>query len=154
MLALARTPVLAKGTPYRRAFRPSGRRRRSGWFLMLLSRRLAPRGDRIGDGERLSRHVGVQKLDHPPVELDHALAGVLRQRERRDDGGGAFDLSRGGSERLVADVDLARVDQRLAVEPHVAALQTFVAEAVEIRDVVEDAVDDVDAVGARGDHAG
>ncbi len=67
--------------------------------------------------------------------------------------GCVFHLRGGGREHLVADVDLTRVNERLAVEAHVAALQTFDAEAVEIPDVVEDAVDDVDAVGARGDHA-
>ena len=92
----------------------------------------------------------MQQLHHAAVELDRALAGVLRQRERLDDGGGAFDLSRGGGEQFVADVDLTGVDQRLAVEPNVAALQAFEAEAVEILDVVVDAVEDVDAVGARG----
>src|SRR5262245_46415915 len=41
--------------------------------------------DRIRDGDRAPRHVGMQTLDHAAVELDHALALVLRQVEGRDD---------------------------------------------------------------------
>ena len=103
--------------------------------------------------ERPAGHLGVQQFDHPAVELDHALAGVFRQGEGVDDGAGVLDLGDGRREHLVADVDLARVDQRLAVEAHVAALLAFRPEAVEVLDVVVDAVDDVDAVGARRDDA-
>ena len=66
---------------------------------------------------------------------------------------GVRDLRRRRRELLVADVDLARVDQRLAVEADVAALLALGPEAVEILDVVVDAVDDVAAVGARRDDA-
>ena len=45
------------------------------------------------------------------------------------------------------------MDQRLAVQAHVAALLALGPEAVEVLDVVVDAVDDVDAVGARRDEA-
>ena len=58
-----------------------------------------------------------------------------------------------GREDLVADVDLTRVDERLAVEAHVSPLNAFRAEPFEILDVVEDAVDDIDAMRARRDDA-
>src|SRR5262245_35775746 len=43
------------------------------------------RRDRVGDRDRAPRHVGVQALDHAALELDHALAFVLRQVEGGDD---------------------------------------------------------------------
>ena len=90
-----------------------------------LSRRHASRRDRVGDGERFARHVGVQQLHHAAVELDHAPANVFRQRERLDDRGRVLHLRGGRREGFVADVDLGRMNERLAVEAHVAALQTF-----------------------------
>ena len=64
--------------------------------------------------------------------------------------GGAVDFGVGGREHRVADVDLAGVDERLAVEAHVAPLQAFGPEPVQIGDVVIDAIDNVDAMGAGG----
>src|ERR1700677_2772605 len=101
-----------------------------------LSRSFAPLCNRLGDRQRPLCHVGVQQLHHAAVELDHTFASVLRQRKRLDDGRSAFDLRSGGGEQFVADVDLSGVDQRLAIESHVAALQAFEAETVEILDVI------------------
>ena len=54
-------------------------------------------------------------------------------------------------EDLVAGPDLARMDQRLAVHAEGAAALALLAQAVLVPEVVIDAVDDVEAVGARGD---
>jgi hypothetical protein len=60
-------------------------------------------------------HVGMEELHHPPVELNCALARVLGQRESLDKHAGAFNLRRRGREHFLADVDLTRVDERLAL---------------------------------------
>src|SRR5574337_481623 len=114
---------------------------------------LGPGRDRVRDRERPARHVRVQKLDHFAVELNGAPASVFRPGEGVDDGAGARDLGAGGGEHLVADVDLAGMDERLAVESHVAPLQAFGPEPFEVLDVVKDPIDDIDAMGAGGDHA-
>ena len=116
---------------------------RNALRLRMLGRGLSQSGDPFGDRQGPARHLGVQEFDHFAVELDHSLALVLRQRESVDDGACALDLGRGRREDLVADIDLTRVDQRLAVEADVPPLQAFGAKTVEILDVVVDAVDDV-----------
>ena len=113
----------------------------------------AHRRDRVGNRQRPARHVGVQEFDHPAVELDAPLPAFSGSANAAMMAAALSTSAEVGANDLVADVDLARVDQGLAVEAHVAALLAFIAEAVEILDVVEDAVDDVDAMGARGDHA-
>src|SRR5262249_41242960 len=45
----------------------------------------AARLDRLRDGDRASRHVGVEPLDHAALEPHDALVPVLRQVEGRDD---------------------------------------------------------------------
>jgi len=95
----------------------------------------------------------MQPLDHAAVDLHHALVAVLRLIERRDHLAGHRDLVGGGREHRVARLDLVGVNQRLAVEAEIAALQAFALEAVEIREVVVDAVDDVEPVGVGGQHA-
>jgi hypothetical protein len=62
----------------------------------------------------------MQPLDHLAVELHHALVGVLRQLEHAHDLARAFDLVRWRREGGIARLDLPRMDQRLAVEAHVA----------------------------------
>src|SRR5271163_4226760 len=104
------------------------------------------RRDAVRDRERALRHLLVQQLDHFAVELDRALAGVLGQGEGGDDRARALDLCIRRREGRVANVDLVRVDQRLAVEAHVAALLAFGFKADGIVQVVIDAVDDVAAV--------
>ncbi len=96
----------------------------------------------------------MQPLDHPAVELDHALAGVFGQREGADDGARALDLGSARREGFIAELDLRGVDQRLAVEAEVAALLAFEPKTVEIADVIVDAVDDVGAMRARCGDAG
>ena len=54
-------------------------------------------------------------------------------------------------EDLVARLDLPRVDQRLAVEAHLAALARLGEEAVGVLDVVEDPVDHGDPGGTGGE---
>ncbi len=109
--------------------------------------------DALGDGERPPRHVCMEQFDHFSVELNDALAGVLGQSESVDDGAGGLDLCGGRRINLVADVDLAWMNERLAVEAHFASLQAFGVKAVEILDVVIDAIDDVEPVSSRGDDA-
>ena len=46
------------------------------------------------------------------------------------------------------------MDQRLAVEAEVAGLRAFIVEAFRVGNVVVDAIEDIDAVFARGQHAG
>ena len=71
----------------------------------------------------------------------------------------ADDLARhlefGGRRRedLVARLDLAGMDQRLAVEAHLQPLLADGAEALGVLDVVVDAVEDREAIGARRQHA-
>ena len=76
------------------------------------------------------------------------------QIERRDHLARLRDLVRRRRERRVAGLDLVRMDQRLAVEAEVARLRAFGREAFGIGEVVVDAVEDVDAVLARGEQAG
>ena len=92
----------------------------------------------------------MQQLRHPAVDLDHALAGVFRQRERGDHGAGAGDFIGGGREDGVARLDLAGMDQRLAVEAELQALTALRFEAGRVGDVVVDAVDRRQPLGACG----
>ncbi len=127
----------------------------SGWQEVCAARPRAASGpgrerfDPLRDGERPARHLRVQQLDHLAVELDRAAAGILRQREGGDDRPRRLDLGRGRREGRVADFDLVGMDQRLAVEAEVAPLLAFGLEAGGIVEIVEDAVDDVAAMGAR-----
>ena len=77
-------------------------------------------------------HVGMQPFDHPAVELDRAARGIFRKLEGRDDLARLRDFLGGRREDRVAGLDLAGMDQRLAVEAEVAALRAFLAEAVEL----------------------
>ena len=61
----------------------------------------------------------------------------------------SLDLVALGREDLVARLDLARVDQRLAVEAHLPALVRLGEEALGVLDVVEDPVDDGHPGGPR-----
>src|SRR5690242_7817294 len=74
-----------------------------------LSRR--PRLDRLRNRYGTPRHVGMQALDHAAVDGDDALGLVLRQIESGDDLARLGDLFRRRRKRLVADVELARMDQ-------------------------------------------
>src|SRR3954453_5218999 len=100
--------------------------------------------DRVADGQRTTRYVGVQPFHHSPIELDDAFPTVLRQIERRDDFPRLRHFVRGWGKGGIAGCDLAGMDQRLSVEAHVAALRAFPREAVRIAEVVEHAIDDVE----------
>ena len=54
----------------------------------------------------------------------------------------------------VAGLDLVGVDDGLAVEAHVARLRAFARKALRVAEVVVDAVEDVEAIGARRRDAG
>ena len=85
---------------------------------------MPPRRDRIGDRDGAPGHVGVQPLHHLTVERNRATRGVLRPLERRDDLAGLRDFLRRRREDGVAGLDLAGMDQRLAVEAEIAALRS------------------------------
>ncbi len=99
------------------------------------------------------RHVGVQALDHAAVDLDDAFVLVLRQVEGGDDFPRPLNLLRRRREGLVAGRDLLRVDQRLAVEAKIARPPAFLCKSFRVAEFVIDAVEDIEAVGARGSHA-
>ena len=91
----------------------------------------------------------MKVLDHATVDGDHTASLGLRFVERRDHATRVIDVGVSGCPHLVADVDLARVDECLAVEAHVHALFAFGAESVEVLHVVEHTVED-DLVGFAG----
>src|SRR5260370_35727060 len=78
--------------------------------------------DRRAGGDGAACHVGMQSFDHAAFQLDDALAPILREIERRDDFLGLRDFILGRRADGVAGRDLVRVNQRLAVEAHVARL--------------------------------
>src|SRR5689334_23105347 len=114
---------------------------------------LLQRGDGIGHGHGCTRDFGVEQLDHAPIELDRTLALVLRQRERGDQLARGFHVLRGWREHGVARLDLAWVYERLAVKAKAPGLLARRLETIGVLDVVIDAIDDRDGVGARGEHA-
>ena len=73
--------------------------------------------------------------------------------EGGDDPPGQLDLVGAGAKTRVARLDLARVDQRLAVEAQLPALRALGQEAGLVLDVVVDAVEDHLAGGAGGEQA-
>ena len=92
--------------------------------------------------------VDVEALDQPPVEGRDAPALRARGLERLDGPAGGVDLVVGRGERPVRRVDLTGMDQRLAVEPEVAALCALRGEPLRVADVVVDAVEHRHARGA------
>ena len=104
------------------------------------------RRDRIRNRNRALRHVGMQPLHHPAVELDRAARGVFRQLERRDDLSRLRDFLGRRREDRVAGLDMARMDQRLAVKAEIAALRAFGGKAVDIAEVAVGPVEDFEAV--------
>ena len=74
-------------------------------------------------------HVGVQPLHHLAIELDRAARGVFRLLERRDDLAGVRDFLGRRREDRVAGLDLAGMDQRLAVEAEIARLARIPAQS-------------------------
>src|SRR5262245_65797826 len=92
----------------------------------------------------------MQPLDHASLDHDHALLLVLGQPEGVDDLSRPFDLLARRREDLVARPDLIGVDQCFAVHAKRAATLTLLAQAKLVLEVVIDAVDDVEAIGASG----
>ena len=96
----------------------------------------------------------MQPFHHPPVERDDALAAVFRLLEGGENLACRGLLLGARSEGLVGGGDLARMDQRLAVHAEYAALPAFGPKTVLVLDVIVDAVDDVEAMGACRRNAG
>src|SRR5208337_2923863 len=94
-----------------------------------------------------------QPLHHLSVELDRAARGVLRPFERRDNLSGMRNFLRRRSEDRIAGLDLAGMDQRLAVEAEIARLRAFLPKAVEIAEIAVGSVENFKAVGAGGENA-
>ena len=99
------------------------------------------RSDGLGDGQRALCVGDMEVLDHSPVDGHDAAPIRDSLVERRDHPAGMAHLVVRGRPGLVGDVDLARMDQRLAVESELDSLRTFGLEAVAIRDVVVDPVE-------------
>src|SRR5690606_32682888 len=82
----------------------------------------AERLDGLGQRQGPPGLLDVQVLDHPAVDGDDAAPLGLRLLEGVDDAAGPVDLLVGRGEHPVAGLDLAGVDERLAVEAHLPAL--------------------------------
>src|SRR5262245_10548545 len=95
----------------------------------------------------------MQSLDHTAIKRDHAFVLVLRKIEGRDDLAGLRDLLGAWRESRVGTSDLARMDQRLAVKTEVARLATLPREPFRVGDVVVNAIEDVETIGASRRHA-
>src|SRR5262249_3234361 len=105
---------------------------RSARIVEGMDRRVKPRAlsgprrphglDRLRNRDRAARHLGMQPLDHAAFERNHAFALVLREIERRDDGARLRDLLGTRRKGRIGGRDLVWMDQRLAVEAHVACL--------------------------------
>src|SRR6185437_11622753 len=94
-----------------------------------------------------------QPLDHPSVELDRAARNILRQFEGCNDLTRLVDLLRRRREDRIAGIDMARMDQRLAVKAEIAALRAFGGEAFEIADVAVGAVEHFETMRMCRQHA-
>ena len=92
----------------------------------------------------------MQALGHAAFDADGALAGVFWQGVGGDHGLGEGEVRLGGRIYAVADLDLARVDQGLAVKAEVDALLADGRKTVVVVDVVIDPVEDGQVVGAGG----
>ena len=94
----------------------------------------------------------MQPFDHFPVERDHAFLRIVRPGEGSDDLLRLGERRSGRRKRGVRRLDLRRMDQRLAVKPHCGALGAFACKRIEIAKIIADAVEHVEAAGARGQH--
>src|SRR5262245_16540165 len=95
----------------------------------------------------------MQALYHATIELDGAARGVFGLLERRDDLASQRDFLRRRREDDVASLDVARMDQRLAVEAEIARLRAFGGKAINIGNVAVRAVEDLQPMRAGGDDA-
>src|SRR5438105_6532454 len=109
-----------------------------------------------GDGRFAKWRLVGSPLENPLRRLDvHALDHLIAEAlgaavERLDERFGTLDLRRGRREGAVAGVDLARMDQALAVETEPAALLRLRHEAVRIFEAIEHAIKCRDARRAGG----
>ena len=92
----------------------------------------------------------VQSFDHLSIDPDRPLRGVLGFVERRQYPARPRDVGGVGGKGDIARIDLARVDERLAIEAEVDRLARFCGESRFVLDIVIHAVEDRDAVGTRG----
>ena len=93
----------------------------------------------------------MQPLDHAAIDLQDALVAIIRLCEGGDHPLGPGDRLRIGREGLIGGRDLARMDQRLAVEAHAPACRAFGGKALHIAEIGIDAVEDGQVVGFRRD---
>src|SRR3984885_35291 len=109
--------------------------------------------DRIRNRDGPFRHIGMKSLHHPAVELNSTARGIFRPLERRDDFSRLRHFLGGRRENRVAGLDLAGVNQRLAVEAEIAALRAFLRKAIDIAEIAVGTVEDFEAVQAGGENA-
>src|ERR1700754_3972941 len=109
--------------------------------------------DRIRNRDGTFCHVRMQSLHHPAVELNSTARGIFRPLERRDDFSRLLDFVGGRGADRVAGLDLAWVNQGLAVEAEIAALRAFLRESVDIAEIAVGSVKNFEAVQAGGQNA-
>src|SRR5471032_2797337 len=97
--------------------------------------------DRGGERQRAFGLLDMQVLDHATVDRDHALAFSLRRLECHHDLARHLELGRPWREHLIAGLDLAGMDQSLAVEAHFEPLLADRPETLGVLDVVVDAIE-------------
>src|SRR5579885_431088 len=115
---------------------------------------LSPCRDRLGNGDRAACHVGVQAFDHATLDRDNAPALVFRLVEGSNHLARLDDLFARWRKCLVARLDLAGMDESLAIKAKLDTLTAFSFKPVLIADVIVDAVENIDAVDARRGNAG
>src|SRR5687767_12802627 len=104
---------------------------------MVATRRLrSAGGDGLVQGEDTLGVAYVEVLDHPAVHRDDATTVGLGLLVGRDDLAGVLDVALARRERLVRGADLAWMDERLAVEAHLASLSCLGGEAFLVLHVV------------------
>ena len=108
--------------------------------------------DRLCGRDQLSGLSEVQQLGHFAIDNDHALAGVDRICERRDDRRCRSQFIHAWRKNAVGRLDLRRVDQALAIKAQLFRFDTFCRETVRIVEIIIDAVDDIEAIGPCRDH--
>ena len=94
----------------------------------------------------------VQAFDHLPFDPDCALGSIAGFVERRQYPSCPRDVSGIWGEGDIARIDLARVDERLAIEAEVDCLARFGSEARFVLNIVEHAIKDGNAVSASSGH--
>src|ERR1044072_2469997 len=88
--------------------------------------------DRVGNRDGTSCHVRMQPLHHLTVQLNRPARGILRAPECRDDVSCLRVLLRRRREDRIAGLDLARMNQCLAVKTEIAALRALRGKAFRI----------------------